>query len=134
VEALKNGFTVDIPVYDFVNHIRSNQVRTVTPRQVILVDGILIFYEEALRNLMHIKIFVDTDSDIRLLRRLKRDIIERGRSLEGVLDQYEHFVRPMHLKFVEPTKRYADIIIPHGGENLVALDMVDALISKKLFA
>lgn len=132
VEALKNGFTVDIPVYDFVNHIRSDKVRSVTPREVILIDGILIFYEEALRNLMQIKIFVDTDSDIRLLRRLKRDILERGRSLDGVLHQYEHFVRPMHLKFVEPTKRYADIIIPHGGENIVALDMVDALISKKL--
>jgi uridine kinase len=132
VEALKNGYSVDIPVYDFVNHIRSEKVKTSTPKQVILVDGILIFYEEMLRNLMHIKIFVDTDSDIRLLRRLRRDIIERGRSLEGVLDQYENFVRPMHLKFVEPTKRYADIIIPHGGENLVALDMVDALISKKL--
>jgi len=132
IEALKNGYSVDIPVYDFVNHIRSEKVNTVTPKQVILVDGILIFYEELLRKLMHIKIFVDTDSDIRLLRRLRRDIIERGRSLDGVLDQYENFVRPMHLKFVEPTKRYADIIIPHGGENLVALDMVDALISKKL--
>lgn len=132
IEALKNGYSVDMPVYDFVNHIRSDKVKTVTPRKVILVDGILIFYEEMLRRLMHIKIFVDTDSDIRLLRRMRRDIIERGRSLEGVLDQYENFVRPMHLKFVEPTKRYADIIIPHGGDNLVALDMVDALISKKL--
>lgn len=132
VEALKNGYSVDIPVYDFVNHVRSEEVNHVEPKQVILVDGILIFYEQALRDLMHIKVFVDTDADIRLLRRLKRDIVERGRSLEGVLNQYEHFVRPMHLKFVEPTKRYADIIIPHGGENLVALDMVDALISKRL--
>lgn len=132
IEALKNGYSVDIPVYDFVNHIRSTEVRTVAPRQVILIDGILIFYEKELRELMHIKVFVDTDSDIRLLRRLNRDICERGRTLESVLHQYENFVRPMHLKFVEPTKRYADIIIPHGGENLVALDMVDALISKRL--
>ncbi|TNE68182.1 uridine kinase [bacterium] len=132
IEALKNGYSVDIPIYDFVNHIRSEKVRSVSPRQVILVDGILIFYEKELRDLMHIKVFVDTDSDIRLLRRLTRDICERGRTLESVLHQYENNVRPMHLKFVEPTKRYADIIIPHGGENLVALDMVDALISKRL--
>lgn len=132
IEALINGYSVDMPVYDFVNHVRSSEVKRIEPRQVILIDGILIFYEKELRDLMHIKVFVDTDSDIRLLRRLKRDICERGRTLESVLHQYEHFVRPMHLKFVEPTKRYADIIIPHGGENLVALDMVDALISKRL--
>lgn len=132
VEALKNGYSIDMPVYDFVNHVRAEHTERVEPKKVILVDGILIFYEKELRDLMHIKVFVDTDADIRLLRRLTRDIVERGRSLEGVLHMYEHFVRPMHLKFVEPTKRYADIIIPHGGENLVALDMVDALITNRL--
>lgn len=103
-----------------------------TPREIILLDGILIFSEPELRKQMDIKLFVDTDDDVRLLRRIKRDIMERGRNLEGVMKQYENFVRPMHLEFVEPSKRYADIIIPRGDENHVALEMVIAMIREKL--
>lgn len=132
IRALKQGYRVEVPIYDFTRHIRKDKTRLVEPREIILIDGILIFTEKELRNLMHIKLFVDTDDDIRLLRRIKRDIIERDRSLENVLKQYEQFVRPMHLEFVEPTKRYADIIIPRGGENRVALDMVNALIKDRL--
>lgn len=132
IKALSSGYSIDCPIYDFANHIRKDIALTVTPKKIILVDGILIFYEKELRRLMDIKLFVDTDDDVRLLRRLRRDITERKRSIEGVLDQYEKFVRPMHLEFVEPTKRYADIIIPHGGENQVALEMVNALIFDKI--
>jgi len=132
IQALTEGYAVEIPQYDFANHIRMEQTVKATPRKVILIDGILIFYEKELRSLLDIKLFVDTDNDIRLLRRIKRDIIERGRSLESVLHQYEHFVRPMHFEFVEPSKRYADVIIPHGGQNNVALEMVDALIKNRL--
>lgn len=132
LEALREGYQVEIPVYDFVAHTRSDETQPVTPKEIILVDGILIFSEPNLRELMDIKIFVDTDDDVRLLRRLRRDISERGRELEGVLNQYEKFVRPMHLEFVEPSKRYSDIIIPRGGENEVALEMVIALINGKL--
>ena len=132
IEALKSGYSVEVPVYDFVAHTRSDEFIKVSPRNIILVDGILIFSEPDLRELMDIKIFVDTDDDVRLLRRLKRDILERGRDLDGVLNQYENYVRPMHLEFVEPSKRYSDIIVPRGGENLVALEMVIALISGKL--
>lgn len=132
LEALKNGYQVEIPIYDFTKHIRKDEKRLVQPKKIILVDGILIFNEQQLRELMDIKLYVDTDDDIRLLRRIRRDIIERDRSLEGVLKQYEEHVRPMHLEFVEPSKRYADIIIPHGGENEIALEMVNALIQEKL--
>ena len=132
LHALLNGYKVDVPIYDYAKHTRKNTSRTVVPHDVILIDGILIFVEKELRDLMNIKLFVDTDDDIRLLRRIKRDILERGRSLENVLEQYQNFVRPMHLEFVEPTKRYADIIIPHGGKNRVALDMVNALIEGKI--
>ncbi len=132
VKALASGYSIECPIYDFANHIRKEEALTITPKKIILVDGILIFYEKELRKLMDIKLFVDTDDDVRLLRRLRRDITERGRAIEGVLDQYEKYVRPMHLEFVEPTKRYADIIIPHGGENQVALQMVNALIFEKI--
>ena len=132
LKALYSGYRIECPIYDFEQHIRKEEVLTIIPRKIILVDGILIFYEKHLRKLMNIKLFVDTDDDVRLLRRLRRDITERGRNIEGVLDQYEKFVRPMHLEFVEPTKRYADIIIPHGGENQVALQMVNALISDRI--
>lgn len=132
IKALASGYSIDCPIYDFSNHIRKEETLTITPKKIILVDGILIFYEKYLRKLMDIKLYVDTDDDVRLLRRLRRDITERGRSIEGVLDQYEKFVRPMHLEFVEPSKRYADIIIPHGGENQVALQMVNALIHENL--
>ncbi|TVQ64569.1 MAG: uridine kinase [Balneolaceae bacterium] len=132
LDALKNGYKIDIPVYDFVNHVRSDQTIPASSKNIILLDGILIFSEINLRKRMDIKLFVDTDDDVRLLRRLKRDINERGRDFDGVLDQYERYVRPMHLEFVEPSKRYADIIIPLGGENVIALEMVIALINDKL--
>jgi uridine kinase len=132
VEALTKGYSVEMPIYDFKEHVRSEKTETLVPKPVIIVDGILIFFEVRLRNLMHLKLFVDTDADVRLLRRLRRDIIERKRTVENVLDQYERHVRMMHLEFVEPTKRYADIIIPHGGENVAALDMLNALITRKL--
>jgi uridine kinase len=132
LSALRNGYKVDIPVYDFVAHTRTEETIAASPKNIILIDGILIFSEPKLRELMDIKLFVDTDDDVRLLRRLKRDILERGRNFDGVLSQYENFVRPMHLEFVEPSKRYADIIIPRGGENKVALEMVTALIKGKL--
>lgn len=134
VKALTEGYSVEIPTYDFKEHVRKAETITLTPKPVILVDGILIFFEKDLRELMHLKLYVDTDSDVRLLRRLRRDILERKRTVDSVLDQYEKFVRLMHLEFVEPTKRYADIIIPHGGENKAALDMLNALISGKLGA
>jgi len=132
VNALQNGYSIKAPIYDFKNHVRSDEYNAHTPMPIILVDGILIFYEKELRELMDIKIFVDTDDDLRLLRRLKRDLHERGREIDGVLNQYEKFVRPMHLEFVEPSKRYADIIIPHGGENKAALEIVNSFISEKV--
>ncbi len=132
INALTNGYPVDVPIYDFTNHARKKETLKLSPRKVILIDGILIFSEPDLKNLMDVKIFVDTDSDIRLMRRLKRDITERGRTVESVIDQYQTFVRPMHLEFVEPSKRYADIIIPRGGKNKVAMEMVVSLIKSKL--
>lgn len=132
IKALREGYQVEIPIYDFTQHIRKEQTRTVDAKKIILIDGILIFSEKELREQMDIKLYVDTDDDIRLLRRIRRDIVERNRELENVLDQYEQTVRPMHLEFVEPSKRYADLIIPRGGENKIALDMVNALIQERL--
>lgn len=134
LEALVKGYPVQVPQYDFAHHIRKEEHTTVQPTPVILIDGILIFSEPELRALMDVKIFVDTDDDVRLLRRIQRDISERDRSLDSVLFQYETFVRPMHLKFVEPSKRYADVIIPHGGKNAVAQEMLISLIDKELRA
>lgn len=132
IRALKEGYRVEVPIYDFTRHVRKEETLEIYPKKIILIDGILIFSEKELRELTDIKLYVDTDDDIRLLRRIKRDIIERNRSLEGVLAQYQQYVRPMHLEFVEPSKRYADIIIPRGGENRIALDMVNALIQERL--
>lgn len=132
IKALKGGYQVEIPIYNFTKHIRKEETKLVKPRKIILIDGILIFTEPELREQLDIKLYVDTDDDIRLLRRIQRDIVERDRQLENVLAQYKKYVRPMHLEFVEPTKRYADIIIPRGGENQVALDMVNALIQDRL--
>ena len=112
------------PLYDFTSYRRLSEVVAIEPRSIIIIEGILIFAEKDLRDLMDIKIFVDTDADERLMRRLKRDIIDRGRSIESVIQQYAATVKPMHLEFVEPSKRWADIIIPKGGENEVAIDMV----------
>lgn len=132
VEELKNGRPVQVPIYDFAHHSRTDQTFTVRPRGVIIVEGILIFAEPALRKLFDVKIFVDTDPDLRLIRRMQRDISERSRTVESVIKQYMSTVRPMHLEFVEPSKRYADVIIPEGGFNTAALDMVVARIEALL--
>ncbi len=132
VHQLKNWEPVELPVYDFTTHSRTERTIHVEPRLVILVEGILIFYEPELRPLFDVKIYVDTDADIRFIRRLQRDIIERGRTTESVINQYLSTVRPMHLEFVEPSKRYADVIIPEGGLNTVAMDMVTARLESLL--
>jgi uridine kinase len=134
IEQLKNWQSIELPVYDFTHHTRTLQSIHIEPQHVIMVEGILIFAEPELRKLFDVKIFVDTDSDIRFIRRLERDIAERGRTTENVVKQYLNTVRPMHLEFVEPSKRYADIIIPQGGLNEVAMDMVIARIEALLAA
>ena len=121
---LKQGETIRCPVYDFTAHNRSDKTITVVPKKVIIVEGILIFENEPLRNLMDVRIFVDTDADVRLARRILRDVKERGRTLESVLDQYQTTVKPMHEKYVEPSKKYASIVVPEGGKNHVALEMI----------
>jgi uridine kinase len=132
IASLRDGKPVEVPIYDFSTHSRTSQTYTVQPRMVILVEGILIFTEAALRDMFDVKIFVDTDSDLRFIRRLERDITERGRTTESVIKQYQSTVRPMHMEFVEPSKRYADVIIPEGGHNTAALDMVVARIEALL--
>lgn len=121
---LKNGETVECPTYDYSRHTRSSETVTVKPSSVIIVEGILIFQNERLRELMDIKIFVDTDADERILRRIRRDVVERGRSIDSVINQYLTTVKPMHEQFVEPSKKEADIIIIGGGKNIVALDII----------
>jgi uridine kinase len=121
---LVNGRSVQVPVYDFTTHARAADVQRTDPRNVIIVDGLLILFHRELRELMDIKVFVDTDADLRFMRRLLRDIRERGRSIESVIDQYMATVRPMHLEFVEPSKRYADIIVPEGGQNRVGVELL----------
>lgn len=130
--AIKEGHPVEVPIYDFVRHRRTTRTRRVEPRPVVLLEGILIFAEPALRDLLDFKVYVDTDPDIRLIRRIRRDMAERGRSVQDVLRQYLETVRPMHLEFVEPSKRWADVIIPEGGENRVALEMVVARVEQLL--
>jgi uridine kinase len=132
IKALKQGMVVETPIYDFRVHRRAAETRRVEPRKVILVDGILIYAEPELRKLFDVRIYVDTDADIRLIRRLKRDLSERGRTVESVVTQYESTVRPMHMEFVEPSKRYADLIVPEGGENTVALDFLFARLRELL--
>ncbi len=134
LQALRAGQTVELPVYDFTTHTRTPRTVPVAPQPIILVEGILIFADARLRALFDIKIFVDTDSDIRFIRRLQRDIAERGRTADSVIRQYLATVRPMHLEFVEPSKRYADIIIPEGGYNEVAMDMLAARVDGLLKA
>lgn len=124
ITQLQRGEATEVPIYDFRDHHRKPETRRVEPQPIILVEGILIFAEPELRQLFDVKIFVDTDADVRFIRRLKRDIAERGRTMESVMEQYLKTVRPMHLEFVEPSKRYADVIIPEGGFNTVAMDMV----------
>ncbi|HET7458035.1 MAG TPA: uridine kinase [Gemmatimonadaceae bacterium] len=131
---LVSGEAVDKPVYDFVTHTRSPHSVRVEPADVVVIDGILLFVDERVRDLCDVKVFVDTDSDIRLIRRIRRDMAKRGRPLEEILDQYLSTVQPMHLQFVEPSKRYADVIVPRGGHNAVAIEMIVAKIQRRLTA
>lgn len=124
LKQLKNGQSIEHPVYSYTTHLRENYTETSNPSKVIIVEGILIFENKELRDLMDIKIFIDADSDTRLSRRIVRDVEERGRSLSNILEQYFTTVKPMHEQFVEPSKKFADIIVPQGGENIVALNMV----------
>jgi len=126
LKQLQEGKSVQVPIYNHTLHIREEQTRCVGPHIIIVLEGILLFSERTLRNLMDIRIYMDTALDICLLRRLKRDVIERGRSVDSVLSQYEETVRPMYLQFIEPSKRYADIIVPRGGENRIAIEMIKA--------
>ena len=132
LDKLRHGQAIDCPVYDFTQHNRSNRTVQIVPKNVIIVEGILIFENQPLRDLMDIKIFVDTDADVRLCRRILRDVTERGRTLESVLTQYQTTVKPMHEKYVEPSKKYADIVVPEGGNNLVALDMIMGRIARHI--
>ncbi len=132
VRALREGKAVEAPIYDFRTHRRTSETRHVAPKPILLVEGILLFAEPDLRKLFDVKIFVDTDADIRLIRRVRRDIAERGRTLESVFAQYQATVRPMHLEFVEPSKRWADLIIPEGGENAAAMEFLFARLERLL--
>ena len=132
LDKLRHGEAIECPVYDFTQHNRSNETITIVPKQVIIVEGILIFENAPLRDLMDIRIFVDTDADVRLCRRIKRDVNKRGRTLESVLMQYQQTVKPMHEKYVEPSKKHAHIIVPEGGKNEVALDMIIGRIRRHL--
>ena len=124
LDKLRQGEAIDCPVYDFTQHNRSDETVRIVPKNVIIVEGILIFENQPLRDLMDIKIFVDTDADVRLCRRIKRDVNKRGRTLESVLTQYQTTVKPMHEKYVEPSKKFANLVVPEGGRNHVALDMI----------
>ena len=130
VQQLQRGEAANVPTYDFSTHSRRKDTLHIEPRPIILIEGILIFVEPALRDLCDVRVFVDTDADIRLIRRLRRDIVERGRSVDSIIHQYVESVRPMHLEFVEPSKRYAHVIIPEGGFNTVAIDVVTEYIRR----
>ena len=132
LDILRHGGSIQCPVYDFTVHNRSDETIRIVPKRVIIVEGILIFENKPLRELMDIRIFVDTDADVRLCRRIKRDVNKRGRTLESVLTQYQETVKPMHEMYVEPSKKFADIIVPEGGKNLVALDMIMGRIQRHL--
>lgn len=132
LEELRRGNAVDCPVYDYSEHDRSDKIRRIEPNRVLIIDGILILADERLRQTMDIKIFVDTDADVRILRRIKRDVCERRRTLDSVIEQYITTVKPMHEAFVEPSKKFADVIIPEGGFNSVAVEMIENRIIKHL--
>jgi uridine kinase len=129
---LKQGLRVEMPLYDFKTHTRSNRIEIIEPRPVVIVEGILMFAEPRVLELLDVKVFVDTPDDIRLLRRLRRDFSERGRTYERTMDQYERTIRPMHLEFVEPSKRHADIIIPEGGQTGVTVEVLCSVVREKL--
>ncbi|MDP8220382.1 MAG: uridine kinase [Candidatus Stygibacter frigidus] len=132
LKKLKNNLAVEIPVFDYITHLRSNETIDIQPAKVIILEGILIFENKELRDLLDIKLFIDTDADLRIIRRMERDIKERERSFTSIINQYRSTVRPMHLEFVEPSKRFADIIIPVGAHNNVAIDMIIRSIKQKL--
>lgn len=132
VKRLKLGQPIDIPIYDMVTHTRSDRVEVIEPRPVVIVEGILIFAEPRILELLDVRVFVDTPDDIRLIRRLRRDINERGRTFERTLDQYEKTIRPMHFEFVEPSKRFADVIIPEGGQTDTSIQMLCSLVRERL--
>jgi uridine kinase len=132
LEALARGEAIDKPVYDFVSHLREERSVRIPAADVVVLDGILLLVDERIRELCDVKVFVDTDADVRLIRRIRRDVKKRGRSLEEIVEQYLTTVRPMHLQFVEPSKRYADIIVPRGGHNTVAIDLIIATIQRRL--
>jgi uridine kinase len=134
LKRLASGESIEKPVYDFVQHVRSDKTVVVPPAEVVVVDGILLFVDRRIRELCDVKVFVDADADTRLIRRLKRDMVKRGRPLEEILEQYLSTVQPMHLEFVEPSKRYADVIVPRGGHNAVAIEMIVAKIERRLAA
>ena len=129
LEKLLNYETIEKPVYDYVAHTRSTETVIQEPKEVIILEGILILEDKRLRDLMDIKIYVDTDDDIRIIRQIKRDMIERGRTLDSIIDQYLSVVKPMYHQFIEPTKRYADVIVPEGGENHVAIDLINTKVA-----
>ena len=132
LDRLRHGEAIDCPIYDFTQHNRANDTVTIVPKKVIIVEGILIFENQELRDLMDIRIFVDTDADVRLCRRIKRDVNKRGRTLESVLSQYQTTVKPMHEKYVEPSKKFAHMVVPEGGKNWVALDLIIGRIRRHL--
>lgn len=132
IKRLKLGQPIEIPIYDMVTHTRSDRVEVIEPRPVVIVEGILIFSEPRILELLDVRVFVDTPDDIRLIRRLRRDITERGRTFERTLDQYEKTIRPMHFEFVEPSKRFADVIIPEGGQTDTSIKMLCSLVREKL--
>ena len=132
VRKLRAGEPIDLPIYDFKTNMRLNETRAVDPKPIVIVEGILIFADPRLLEQLDIKVFVDTPDDIRFIRRLRRDIAERGRTVESVIEQYIGTVRPMHMQFVEPSKRYADVIIPEGGHNLVSIDLISGKIRERL--
>ncbi|MBS1768899.1 MAG: uridine kinase [Acidobacteria bacterium] len=134
VKRLKLGQPIDMPIYDMVTHTRSDRVEVIEPRPVVIVEGILIFAERRILELLDVRVFVDTPDDVRLIRRLRRDINERGRTFERTLDQYEKTIRPMHFEFVEPSKRFADVIIPEGGQTDTSVSMLCSLVREKLKA
>ena len=134
LSALVRGDAIEKPVYDFVSHTRSGKTVRIPSAEVVVIDGILLFTDARVRELCDVKVFVDADADIRLIRRIRRDVAKRGRTLEDVIDQYLTNVQPMHLQFVEPSKRYADVIVPRGGHNPVAIEMIVAKIGLRLAA
>jgi uridine kinase len=132
LKRLKAGDSIELPIYDFVTHTRSDALEHIDPKPVVIVEGILIFAEPRVLDLLDVRVFVDTPDDVRLMRRLRRDIMERGRTFERTLDQYERTIRPMHFEFVEPSKRHADIIIPEGGQPHIGIEFLCSLVREKL--